>query len=435
MTEAAIAEHGLIGDLQTAALISADGSVDWFCCPRFDSPSVFGALLDPGGGHFWIRPATSGYRVRQMYLPDTAVLITRFLSEAGVGELIDFMPPTGHLASDNHRLVRMLRCVRGEMSFAIDLAPRFDYGRAPHVLEPTEHGAVLDSGALRLTLHPVREPDDPRRLLEVGATGGDAHALVRLAAGDVRGMVLESAADGPPREIRVAECERLLAETVAFWHSWLARSTYTGRWRETVHRSAITLKLMTYAPTGGLVAAPTTSLPEQVGGERNWDYRYTWVRVAARTGDSDRLKIMYRVDGSTDLKEECLADWAGYRGSRPVRIGNDASDQLQLDIYGEAMDSLFLADRSGLPIGDRGWREIRGLLDWLTGHWDQPDEGIWETRGGRKQFTYGRLMSWVAFDRGIRLAASYGRPADLARWTAARDEIYEQILQRGWSSR
>jgi GH15 family glucan-1,4-alpha-glucosidase len=463
MTEPSIADHGLVGDLQTAALISADGSVDWFCCPRFDSPSVFGGLLDPGAGHFRIHPETSGYRARQMYLPDTAVLITRFLSEGGIGELIDFMPPTGHEVTDNHRLVRMLRCVRGEMSFAIDLAPRFDYGRAPHVLEPTEHGAVFDSAGLKLTLHPVREPDDPRRLLEVGATDGDAHALIRLSAGDVRGMVLESAADGPPREIRVAECERLLTETVAFWHSWVARSSYTGRWRETVHRSAITLKLMTYAPTGGLVAAPTTSLPEQVGGERNWDYRYTWVRdaslavsallrlgflaesvgfalwlrdrVAERTDDSDRLKIMYRVDGSTDLKEESLEGWAGYRGSRPVRIGNDASEQLQLDIYGEAMDSLFLADRGGLPIGDRGWREIRGMLDWLTTHWDQPDEGIWETRGGRKQFTYGRLMSWVAFDRGIRLATSHGRPADLGRWTAARDEIYEQILERGWSSR
>ena len=463
MTEPSIADHGLVGDLQTAALISADGSVDWFCCPRFDSPSVFGGLLDPGAGHFRIHPETSGYRARQMYLPDTAVLITRFLSEGGIGELIDFMPPTGHEVTDNHRLVRMLRCVRGEMSFAIDLAPRFDYGRAPHVLEPREHGAVFDSAGLTLTLHPVREPDDPRRLLEVGATDGDAHALIRLSAGDVRGMVLESAADGPPREIRVAECEQLLTETVAFWHSWVARSSYTGRWRETVHRSAITLKLMTYAPTGGLVAAPTTSLPEQVGGERNWDYRYTWVRdaslavsallrlgflaesvgfalwlrdrVAERTDDSDRLKIMYRVDGSTDLKEESLEGWAGYRGSRPVRIGNDASEQLQLDIYGEAMDSLFLADQGGLPIGDRGWREIRGMLDWLTTHWDQPDEGIWETRGGRKQFTYGRLMSWVAFDRGIRLATSHGRPADLGRWTAARDEIYEQILERGWSSR
>src|SRR5919112_6031918 len=207
MTGVSIADHGLVGDLQTAALIGADGSVDWFCCPRFDSPSVFGALLDPGGGHFRIRPAVPGYRVRQMYLPDTAVLITRFLSEAGVGEVVDFMPPTGPEATDNHRLVRMLRCVRGEMRFAVDLAPRFDYGRARHRLEPTEHGAVLDSGALQLTVHPVREPDDPPRLLDIRGGDGDIHALVHLTAGDVRGIVLESAADGPPREIPVAECE------------------------------------------------------------------------------------------------------------------------------------------------------------------------------------------------------------------------------------
>jgi GH15 family glucan-1,4-alpha-glucosidase len=463
MTETPIADHGLVGDLQTAALIGTDGSVDWFCCPRFDSPSVFGALLDPGGGHFRIRPAVPGYRVRQMYLPDTAVLITRFLSEAGVGEVVDFMPPSGTEATDNHRLVRMLRCVRGEMRFAVDLAPRFDYGRAPHTLRPTEHGAVFDSDRLRLTVHPVREPDDPPRLLDIRAEDGDISALVHLTAGDVRGIVLESAADGPPREIPVAECRRLLDDTVAYWHDWLARSTYAGRWRETVLRSAITLKLMTYAPAGGLVAAPTTSLPEEIGGERNWDYRYTWVRdaalavsallrigflaesvglalwlrdrVAERVDDHDPLKIMYRVDGSADLKEECLEGWAGYQDSRPVRIGNGAADQVQLDIYGEAMDSLFLADRGGLPIGDRGWREIRGLLNWLAEHWDQPEEGIWETRGGRKDFTYGRLMCWVAFDRGIRLAMAHGRPADLDRWTAARDEIYEQVLERGWSRR
>ena len=463
MTDISIADHGLIGDLQTAALVSTDGSVDWLCCPRFDSPSVFGGLLDSQGGHFRIRPDVQGYRVRQMYLPDTAVLITRFLTKAGVGEVVDFMPPADGAATKDHRLVRMVRCVRGRMRFAVELAPRFDYGRCPHTVHPTEHGAVFRSDALTLTLHPVREPDDPRLLTDVHVDDGDVHGFMNLTAGDVRGVVLETAADGPPREIRVAECQRLLDDTVAYWHAWLARSTYTGRWREMVQRSAITLKLMTYAPTGGLVAAPTTSLPEQVGGERNWDYLYTWVRdaafavsallrlgfvaesaafalwlrdrVAERTNDRDRLKIMYRVDGSSDLKEESLRGWAGYRGSRPVRIGNDAADQLQLDIYGEALDSLFLADRRGLPIGHRGWQQIRDLLDWLTGQWDQPEEGIWETRGGRKHFTYGRVMSWVAFDRGIRLATAHGRPADLARWTAARDAVYEQIHDRGWSTR
>ena len=463
MTDISIADHGLIGDLQTAALVSTDGSVDWLCCPRFDSPSVFGGLLDPRGGHFRIHPAVPGSRVRQMYLPDTAVLITRFLTEAGVGEVVDFMPPADGAATNQHRLVRMVRCVRGRMRFAVELAPRFDYGRSPHTVHRTEHGAVFHTDALTLTLHPVREPDDPRLLTDVGLHDGDVHAAIALTAGDVRGVVLEFGADGPPREIRVAEVHRLFDDTVAYWRSWLARSTYTGRWRETVQRSAITLKLMTYAPTGGLVAAPTTSLPEQVGGERNWDYRYTWVRdaalavsallrlgfvaesvgfavwlrdrVTARAGDGERLKIMYRVDGSAEIEEECLEHWVGFRGSRPVRIGNGAARQLQLDVFGEAMDSLFLADRCGLPIGHRGWQEIRGLLDWLTGQWNQPEEGIWETRGGRKDFTYGRLMSWVAFDRGIRLAQRHGRPADIGRWTAARDEIYEQIHDHGWSTR
>ncbi len=463
MTEAAIADHALIGDLQTAALVSTDGSVDWFCCPRFDAPSVFGALLDDQrGGHLRIRPAERAYESKQMYLPDTAVLITRFLTEAGAGEVVDFMPPVGGEATDNHRLVRMLRCVRGTMSFEVDIAPRFNYGRSPHQAELTPHGAVFSTDAMTLTLHPVREPDDAQ-LAHVRIDDGDLRLTIDLTAGDLRGIVLESAAEGPPREIRVAEIQRTFEDTVAFWRSWLARSTYTGRWRESVQRSAITLKLMTYAPSGALVAAPTAALPEQVGGERNWDYRYTWVRdasfsvhallrlgfteeaaqfsgwlrsrVAERVGgEGGPLNIMYRVDGSSDLKEESLEHWAGYRGSRPVRIGNGAADQLQLDIYGEAMDSIYFADRCGIPVGHRGWNSIREVLDWLVEHWDRPEEGIWETRGGRQDFTYGRLMCWVAFDRGLRLAAAYGRPCAVDRWTEARDAIYDQIMERGWST-
>ena len=462
MTEAAIADHALIGDLQTAALVSTDGSVDWFCCPRFDSPSVFGALLDDErGGHFRIRPASRDYSSTQVYFPDTAVLITRFVTPAGLGEVVDFMPPAGSTATANHKLVRMLRCVRGAMSFEIEIVPRFDYGRAPHRLDLTEHGAVFTTGAVTLTLHSVREPDDAR-LARVRVDEGDLSVLIPLTAGDVRGVVLESDAAGPPREIRVAELHQIFDDTVAFWRSWLSRSTYRGRWREVLQRSAITLKLLTYAPSGGLVAAPTTGLPEQVGGERNWDYRYTWVRDASFSvhallrlgfideaaqfaawlrdrvtervgGEGGPLNIMYRVDGSSDLKEESLAHWSGYRGSRPVRIGNGAADQLQLDIYGEALDSIWFAHTRGLPIGHRGWTAVRELLDWLTANWDRPEEGIWETRGGRKDFTYGRLMCWVAFDRGLRLAAAYGRPADVAGWTRARDAIYEQILARGWN--
>ncbi|HST99000.1 MAG TPA: trehalase-like domain-containing protein, partial [Geodermatophilus sp.] len=267
--ETAIAEHGIIGDLQTAALVTTDGSIDWFCCPRFDSPSVFGALLDDErGGHFRIRPADIEYTSKQMYLPDTAVLVTRFFTADGLGQVVDFMPPAGATATENHRIVRIVQCVRGRMTFEIDVAPRFDYGRHPHRLEMTQHGAVFSSNGQRLTLHVVREPDDERLVEGVG--DGDGHATLPLVAGQMRGVVLESAADGPPREIRPAEVGALFDQTVAFWRAWLAGSTYTGRWREAVQRSAITLKLMTYAPTGGLVAAPTAALPEQVGGERNW---------------------------------------------------------------------------------------------------------------------------------------------------------------------
>ncbi|MFC5231247.1 glycoside hydrolase family 15 protein [Pseudonocardia zijingensis] len=461
MTEAAIADHGLIGDLQTAALVSTDGSVDWFCCPRFDSPSVFGALLDDErGGHFRIRPHHD-YASRQMYFPDTAILITRFTTEAGMGEVVDFMPPAGSVATGNHQLARMVRCIRGEMTFEVDVAPRFDYGRRAHTLDLSASGAVFGTDALTLTMHAVREPAD-ERLATVRVEENDLHLTIPLTAGQVRGVVLESDAGGPPREIRVAEFERMFHETAAYWRTWLHRCTYTGRWRETLQRSAITLKLMTYAPSGGLVAAPTTGLPEQVGGERNWDYRYTWVRDASFSvyallrlgfteeaaqfsrwmrdrvservgGEGGPLNIMYRVDGSSDLKEESLEHWSGYRGSRPVRIGNGAADQLQLDIYGEALDSIYFADRRGLEVGHRGWTEIRELLDWLAAHWDQPEEGIWETRGGRQDFTYGRLMSWVAFDRGIRMAATHGRPAAVAAWTQARDAIYDQIMEKGWN--
>jgi GH15 family glucan-1,4-alpha-glucosidase len=461
MLETAIGDHGIIGDLQTSALVTTDGSIDWFCCPRFDSPSVFGALLDDErGGRFRIRPSGVEYTSKQMYFPDTAVLVTRFFTAAGVGQVVDFMPPTGTKATDTHRLVRMVQCVRGEMSFEIEMAPRFDYGRQPHRAELSQNGVVFAANGSTLTLHVVREPEDERKA-RVRMEDQDLHASLDLAAGEVRGLVLESGTQGPPRQVRVAEILGLFNGTVAFWRAWLGRSTYTGRWREAVQRSAITLKLMTYAPTGGLVAAPTAALPEQVGGERNWDYRYTWVRDASfsvhallrlglvgeagqflrwlgdrireRVGsDSGPMNIMYRIDGSSDLKEDTLDHWAGYRGSAPVRIGNGAAEQLQLDIYGEAMDSLYAAEEAGLPIPVRGWSAIASVLDWLVEHWDQPEEGIWETRGGRQSFTYGRVMCWVAFDRGIRLAAKRGLPAPVDRWTAARDQIYTQVVDRGF---
>ncbi len=451
-----IADHGLIGDLQTAALVATDGAIDWYCCPRFDSPSVFARLLDNRrGGYFRIAPEHEHYVVKQLYFPDTAVLITRYMSEEGVAEIIDFMPiadnPT--VATDRHRIVRVMRGVRGEMPLHLECVPRFDYARERHTLEITDQGAVFTGRDLRLTLH--------------GAAGlervGDGVQLRRvLRANETIAVVLESASETPPRAVSFDEVWGLFEGTNRFWRSWIGASSYRGRWREMVGRSAMTLKLMTYAPSGALVAAPTTALPEQLGGERNWDYRFTWVRDASYSVGAllalgyteepfaflrwlrDRieehvgtasgpLKIMYRVDGSSDLVEETLDHLDGYRNSRPVRIGNGAADQLQLDIYGEAMFALRQAGGGRAPIGHRGWVDIRRIVDWLADNWDQPDEGIWETRGGRQDFTYGRVMSWVALDGAIRMAQELGRPADLTRWTAARDAVYEQIMDRGWN--
>lgn len=461
-----IENHGLLGDLQTAALVTTDGTVDWLCMPRFDSPSVFGSLLDKDkGGHCTVRPLHPTYATKQLYLPDTAILVTRFMTEAGAGEVLDFMPVTGTTVTERHRLVRMVRCVRGSMTFEIVVAPRFDYGRQGHRLHIAEHGAVFAAqDGSELTVHSVREPGDDRLLDVLTDLQNDLHLKLTLQAGEQRGLVLEWAADGPPREMRLAEYEQIFDDSVHYWRSWLGQSRYTGRWREAVERSAITLKLMTYAPSGALVAAPTAALPEQLGGERNWDYRFTWIRDASFSvyallglgfteeatafiqwlgdrvkeragseGDSGPLNIMYKVDGSSDLTEEILPHWEGYAGSAPVRIGNGAATQLQLDIYGEALDSICCAHRHGLQLGHRGWNALLTNLDWLTDHWDQPEEGLWETRGGREHFTYGRVMSWVAFDRALRLARSNGRPSDAARWESARDALYEQVMTKGWS--
>ncbi len=445
-----IADHGLIGDLQTAALVTTDGTVDWFCCPRFDSPSIFASLLDDRkGGHFALH-AVDDCVTKQMYLPDTAVLVTRFLSSKGVAEVIDFMPiENPGVVTDHHRLARAVRCIRGELDFEAEIQPRFDYGREAHKTQVKGTDAVFEAPSMTMHLTgtiPLEEHN------------GDVRSRFTVRAGDFTGVVLESAQKS---EIGHGEMIQVFSDTVEFWKDWLHTSTYRGRWREAVARSAMTLKLMTYAPTGALVAAPTAGLPEQVGGERNWDYRFTWVRDASfsvyallglgyteeaaafalwlrNTMEQDvaageSLHLMYRVDGSSDLKEEILDHFEGYRGSAPVRIGNGAADQLQLDIYGEAMDSIRFVDRSGARIADRGWNDIVHMIDWLCEHWDQPDEGIWETRGGRKGFTYSRLMEWVAFDRAIRMAVDHGLPADLERWRKERDQVYRWIQTKGWN--
>ncbi len=462
-----ISDHGIIGDLQTAALVTTDGTVDFFCCPRFDSPSVFASLVDAeGGGFFSIKPAADGYVTRQLYFPDTAMLITRFMTPDGVGEVLDFMPVIEGEPTDRHRLVRHLRVARGTMRFEMEIQPRFDYGRTSHVLEPQRAGAVFRAeNGTHLTIHTAgqrRDAADGGAVIE--RAGDGLRATFTLREGDSgRGVILESMG-GEPRSIEPAELDRMVGDTAAYWKGWLSRSTYTGRWREMVNRSAMTLKLLTYQPTGAPVAAATFGLPEQTGGERNWDYRFTWVRdgsltmhalaelgyleeagrfamwlrdrVTEHVGEaSGPLKIMYRVDGSSDLTEETLDHFEGWRGSRPVRIGNGAADQLQLDIYGEAMDALFAGVEHGLPVAHQGWQELTKIIDWVADHWDQPDEGVWETRGGRQDFTYGRFQCWVALDRAIRMAERSGRPANVAKWATERDRLYDQIMERGWNKK
>ncbi|MFD6970504.1 glycoside hydrolase family 15 protein [Streptomyces sp. NPDC059949] len=467
-----IAEHGLIGDLQTCALVSSEGVLNWFCSPRFDAPSVFAALLDHDrGGYFAITADPPGAAAavggpgsearvitRQLYLADTAVLITRFLTREGVGEVVDFMPVRDpHTATDRHQVVRVLRTVRGSVRFALECRPRFDYGRAPHDLALDGATARFEGPGIIAHLQAVGP-------VTLAADGDDVRGTATLTAGERAAVVLtvcDAGGEAPPPP-NADELTEEFAAVRRFWHEWIGRCTYRGRWQQIVNRSAITLKLMTYAPTGAPIAAATMGLPEEEGGERNWDYRYTWVRDASLAVRSMRelgfaeeanafrnwlqqrlqdggapngepLQIMYRVDGDPYLTEEVLDHLAGWRGSFPVRAGNGAAGQLQLDIYGEAVYALAQPGRTGDVAGYDGWRSSAAVLDWLCDNWDRPDEGIWETRGGQQDFTYSRLMCWVALDRGIRQATTLARPADVARWTAARDAILQQIMTRGWS--
>ncbi|WP_405733033.1 glycoside hydrolase family 15 protein [Streptomyces sp. NBC_01537] len=454
-----VAEHGLIGDLRSAALVGTDGTIDWYCCPRFDAPSVFASILDADRGGSFELAADVPTRTKQFYFPDTNVLITRFFADDGVGEIQDFMPIVDDSReADRHRLIRRVVCVRGSLPFRARVSPRFEYGTQPHTVHAQHLQAVFESPSLSLAL---------TSSVPLEVDGPDVWSLFKLHEGESAVFALDRiGGDVAPRVCPLSEAEQQFNATVRFWRRWLSRSRYRGRWREMVHRSALTLKLLTYAPTGAIIAAPTTSLPEQIGGGRNWDYRYVWIRDAAfcvyallRLGFTDEaeafmgflsehvhldathdpgptgpLQIMYGIDGRCDLPERELPHLEGYRGSAPVRVGNDAVNQLQLDIYGALVDSLYLYDKWGQPISSAHWDSISELVDWVCDHWDQPDEGIWETRGGRRNFLYSRLMCWVAIERAMRLAQHRGLPADVVRWGRSRDAIYRRIMRHGWSA-
>jgi len=449
-----IAEHGVIGDLHTAALIGTDGTIDWYCCPSFDSPSVFGAILDRAkGGYYRIAPATDGWTPKQLYLPDTNVLITRFLTEEGVGEVQDFMPvDSGRTATHRHRLVRRVLGVRGTMHFVMNAQPRFNYGRDEHDMFFHENGVLFRSPGISLAL------ETP---LELKPDGAGVQCHFALGPGESATFVLERVpADYVPRAYSAEVTREAFEATVTYWRNWLARSSYQGRWREMVHRSALTLKLLTHLPTGAIVAAPTTSLPEQLGGNRNWDYRFCWLRDATLTlmalmnsgyteeaaswrdwlqrsiaGSADQIQIMYGLEGERRMDEWEVPWLIGYQGAAPVRIGNAAAGQVQLDVYGEVLECLHQARRHGLRPPPHGWGLQRAIVEHLEAIWDQPDEGIWEVRGGARDFTFSKIMAWVALDRMVRDATKYHLSGDIAGWRNVRDKIHAEVLARGFDEK
>ena len=475
-----IDSYGLIGNMRSAALVGHDGSVDWLCLPRFDSPSVFGALLDDRrGGRFVIGVRGNGPTSSQLYLPDTNVLLTRHRSAEGwgegVAEITDFMPVHGPMEHDIDGLPDLVRIVRGEdgpVHVAMECRPAFGYGGRPHRVRRTEcpadgngpaHCVVFEAGPGE---HPAAGAGPERlalvsdRELEIRGDGSVV-CEAALQTGEHCAFAIKRLGEdeGAPH-FSLGFARRLLDENAAYWRRWVDGCTYHGRWRESVRRSALALKLLTYEPTGAIVAAATTSLPEHVGGERNWDYRYVWLRDAAfivyallRIGFTEEpsrfmdwlrdrceelpegamLRPLYAVDGRGDLPELEIPWLEGYRGSRPVRVGNAAAEQLQLDAAGAVMDAAYLHNKHATPMTYEHWTALRKIVDQICEHWDQPDDGIWEFRSGRRTFTFSRMMCWVAIDRGVRIALKRSLPAPLDRWTRTRDRIYEDVLQRGYN--
>jgi len=452
-----IEDYGIIGDLHTVALVGIDGSIDWCCLPHFDSPTVFAAILDDEKGGYFKISALSPERCKQLYLPDTNVLVTRFFTADGIAELIDFMPIEGrslvYAPPNYHQIIRRVSTVAGRVRFRLECFPAFNYARDKHEIHSFPQGAMFVSSSASVGLaSPVP--------LTIDGTG--VVAEFSLPRGNAATFFLRQADQGSEANVLIPEKtgEAAFHDTIDFWKLWLSQSRYTGRWREMVHRSALVLKLLTYAPTGAIVAAPTTSLPEEIGGVRNWDYRFCWIRDASFTlyalmrlgfhqeaghfmdwledrcrklNPDGSLQPMYSVDGDSLLTEESLSHLKGYKNSKPVRIGNGAYRQSQLDIYGALLDSVYLYNKYGAPISYDLWRNLERLLDYVCNNWRRPDEGIWEVRGEPRHFIYSKLMCWVALDRGLRLANKRSFPADQERWLKNRDQIYCEIMDQGWS--
>lgn len=457
-----IENYAIIGDMNTVALVGINGSIDWLCIPHFDSPSVFAAILDDRkGGFFRIAPTDNNITYKQFYWPETNVLITRFLAQHGAAELTDFIPISKerNAGIHSHQLIRRITAVRGEIKFHLECRPAFNYGRDTHEIDTVSGGAVFYSENTNLAL---------ATKTQLQINGNSVVSRFTLKEGETAVFVLRELSPGAEWAIYLSEeeAEKLFRDTVDFWQQWLSQCKYTGRWREMVYRSALALKLLTFQPTGAMIAAPTTSLPEVIGGKRNWDYRYTWIRDSAfmiyafmRLGftheagsyihfltnictdictsgnpEVSPLQVMYGIDGRHHLTEEILEHFEGYRESKPVRIGNAAYSQLQLDIYGGLLDAVYLYNKYGAPISYETWISLRQLVNWVCDNWQREDASIWEFRGGQRQFVYSKLMCWVALDRAIRLADNRSFPSDHNRWLKMRDHIYNEIMDKGWNS-
>jgi GH15 family glucan-1,4-alpha-glucosidase len=441
-----IEDYALIGDLETAALVARDGSIDWLCFPQFDSGACFAALLGkPEHGRWLLAPQAGIRNIRRRYRDDTLVLETTYETDDGSVTLIDCMP----MRSRAPALVRVVRGEHGQVPMHLQLIIRFDYGSIVPWVRRTERGIWAVAG-----------PDSLLLNTDVELRGEDLTTVAdfTVAQGQEVSFVLcwYPSFQEPPPETDPGQAIR---DTQSWWQDWSGRCTYRGPWREQVVRSLITLKALTYEPSGGIVAAATTSLPEQLGGVRNWDYRYCWLRDATFTlyalieagyleearawrqwllravaGEPSKLQILYGLDGRRRLRE-WEVDWLpGYEGARPVRIGNAASGQFQLDVYGEVWDAMYQAHCAGLEAEEAGWRLGRALLEFLESAWDSPDEGIWEVRGPRRPFTHSRMMAWLAVDRAVKAVERFGRAGPVDRWRQLRDTIHEQVCRDGFNA-
>lgn len=442
-------DYAMIGDLHTAALVGRNGSLDWLCLPRFDSPACFAALLgNKENGRWQIAPEKGWNRVRRHYRDETLILETEFHTDTGVVAVIDFMPHAG--PRDRTDVIRLVEGRAGTVAMSTEMIFRFDYGHIVPWVRRSEDGISAIAG-----------PDALRIRTPVELHGEEAHTIGRfeVTAGKTVPFILTCFRSHEPAPDPI-DTIRQLRETEQWWREWSARCGYEGVWRSAVTRSLITLKALTYNPTGGIVAAPTTSLPELPGGSRNWDYRYCWIRDAAFTlyalllagyraeatawrewllrsvaGTPDQLQTLYGVAGERRLSEFELADLAGYEDSRPVRVGNTAAKQFQLDVYGELMDAFHVARAHEVKSMDDAWALQQALIEFLESNWDKPDEGIWEVRGPRRHFTYSKVMAWVAMDRAVKAVERFRLDGPADRWRALRDEIHADVCRRGFNEK